>query len=403
MDPRPSRLTATPAPEEPPGSGDTDNPLDAPLAAGADSLGEVQSAAATEAQVSEEHEYGRLGHPINRRSPFFMAFTASFGVAAAAIILWAAFSARQILVLVGLSLFIALGLDPLVTWLQRRSLPRWAAVAIVVVAALGCFAGVVALIVPVVTTQVTNLVVNLPHYERFLTSRSSFIGRTNYRYHVFTRLQQYLTGRSSSLARGIVGVGRAVFSAVVSTLILVVVTIYLLADLPRIKRTIYQLAPRSRRARVVLLGDEIFAKVGGYVLGNVAVSVVAGVATWVWAQIFGIPYSLLLAVLVAVFDLVPLVGSTIGGIVVALVALTVSLPVALGTAVFYLVFRLLEDYLLTPRIMGRTVEVPGLVTVVATLVGGTLLGVVGALIAIPVAAAVLLVVREVSAPGLDRR
>jgi predicted PurR-regulated permease PerM len=152
---------------------------------------------------------------------------------------------------------------------------------------------------------------------------------------------------------------------------------------------------------VVLLGDEMFAKVGGYVLGNVSVSVIAGVTTWVWMEIFGIPYPVLLAVLVAILDLVPLVGSTVGGVIVALVALTVSLPLAIATVAFYLVFRLLEDYLLTPRIMGATVEVPGLVTVVATLVGGALLGIVGALVAIPVAAAVKLVIREVTVPRLD--
>jgi predicted PurR-regulated permease PerM len=122
----------------------------------------------------------------------------------------------------------------------------------------------------------------------------------------------------------------------------------------------------------------------------------------VWMKVFGIPYPVLLAVLVAILDLVPLVGSTVGGVIVALVALTVSLPIAVATVAFYLVFRLLEDYLLTPRIMGATVEVPGLVTVVATLVGGALLGIVGALVAIPVAAAVKLVIKEITVPRLDQ-
>ncbi len=387
-------------PEE--GSEEPQNPLNAPLDSGEHTLDEVTAAAATEAHVSEGHEYGRLGSPINRRSPFVVAFTASLGAAAAFFIVWTTYSARHILILLGLSLFIAAGLDPIVAWFQRRALPRWAAVLIVVVAGLAIFGGILALVVPVITTQVGALINHLPSYERSVGSKGSLLGKLNTRYHLVSRAQKYLSGNGSVLASGIVGVGRAIVSGVISTLIVVVVSIYLLADLPRVKRAIYQLTPRSRRARVVLLGDEMFHRVGGYVLGKVVVSIIAGVATWVWSTIFGIPYPILLAILVAIFDLVPLVGSTVGGIIVALVALSVSVPIAIATVAFYIVFRLLEDYILIPRIMRATVEVPGLVTVVATLLGGALLGIVGALVAIPIAAAVKLVVREVSAPHLDR-
>jgi predicted PurR-regulated permease PerM len=377
------------------------NPLDAPLEGVSAPLDEVSTAAAVEAHATDDHEYGRPGPPIDRRSPFVVAFTASLGVAVAFLIVFSVYSARHVLTLVGLGLFVAAGLDPMVVWLQRHSMPRWAAVVLVVVAALGLLGGVIALVVPVVTTQISGLVDHLPHYETLLKSHSTFAGKLNNRYHIITRVQRYLTSNGQVLASGLVGVGRAVVSGVLSTLIVVVVSIYLLADMPRVKRTIYQLTPRSRRARVVLLGDEMFAKVGGYVLGKVAISLIAGAGTWVWMEIFSIPYPVLLGVLVAVLDLVPFVGSTVGGVIVALVALTVSLPIAIATVAFYLIFRLLEDYLLTPRIMGKTVEVPGLVTVVATLVGWALLGIVGALVAIPVAAAVKLVVREVTVPRLD--
>ncbi|HET9071673.1 MAG TPA: AI-2E family transporter, partial [Acidimicrobiales bacterium] len=136
---------------------------------------------------------------------------------------------------------------------------------------------------------------------------------------------------------------------------------------------------------------------------NLLISAVTGVGTWVWCVIFGVPFPLLLAVLVALFDLVPVVGSTIGGIIVAGVSLTVSLPVAFATVAFYLLYRFLEDYLLAPRIMRRTVDVPGLVTVIATLIGGVLLGIIGALVAIPVAAAVKLLLEELAAPRLEQR
>jgi len=171
--------------------------------------------------------------------------------------------------------------------------------------------------------------------------------------------------------------------------------------MPRIRLFGYRLAPQSRRARVILLGDEVFTKVGGYVLGNFLTSVIAGVGTYIWLVIFGVPYPILLGLLVALLDLIPVIGSTVGGAIVSLVALTVSLPVAIATLGFYVVYRLAEDYLIVPRIMGRTVEVPAVVTVVAVLLGGTLMGLIGALVAIPVAAALRLLLQEVAFHRLD--
>ena len=185
-------------------------------------------------------------------------------------------------------------------------------------------------------------------------------------------------------------------------ILVLIVSIYLLADLPRVKRGLYQLAPQSRRPRMVLLTDEIMARIGGYVLGNLLTSFIAGFGTWAWALALGIPYALLLGLLVALLDLIPVVGSTIGGVIVALIALTVSLTLAIATIVFYFVYRFLEDYLLTPKIMARTVKVPGLLTVVATVIGGTLFGIIGALIGIPVAAAIKLLLEETVIPHLDR-
>lgn len=192
------------------------------------------------------------------------------------------------------------------------------------------------------------------------------------------------------------------FSALTNVLLLVVLTVYFLVDLPRIRAGGYRLIPHSRRPRAILIGDEIFTKVGGYVLGNLAISVIAGVLTLVWLLIFGVPYAALLAIAVAILDLIPVVGSVVGGVLVSLVALTVSLPVCLGTIGFFIGYRLVEDYVLVPRIIGGAVKVPALITVVAVILGGALLGVVGALVAIPVAAALLLLVREVLYPRLDR-
>jgi predicted PurR-regulated permease PerM len=368
-----------------------------------DIVDEIHSAAEAEAGASDEQQYGRVGRPFNRRSPFYIGLTGALGVAVAATLAWTVIAAGQILVLLGLALIIAVGLDPAVAWLHRHGLPRWLAVVIVLVGALGIFAGFVALAIPVLVTQASTLAGDLPHYLRILNNHNTTLGKLNTRFHIVTSLQHLVNGgASSALAGGVLGVGKAILDAVASAVIVVIVSIYLLADLPRVKRGIYQLAPRTRRARMVLLTDEVVNRVGGYVLGNLLTSLIAGIGTWAWALIFGIPYALLLGLLVAILDLIPVVGSTIGGVLVALVALTISPALAIATAVFYFVYRFVEDYVLTPRIMARTVDVPGLVTVVATVIGGTLLGIIGALIAIPVAAAIKLVLEEVTLPRLDQ-
>lgn len=194
--------------------------------------------------------------------------------------------------------------------------------------------------------------------------------------------------------------GSTVIGGIADTFIVAVLTVYFLISIPRIRATLYRFAPNSRRPRTVLIGDEVCAKVGAYLLGNVVISVITGLATFAWLVAFDIPYPVLLAIFVALLDLVPF-GSTVAGFIVAAVALTVSLEVSIATLIFYVVLRVVEDYLLVPKIIGRAVEVPAVTTVVAVLIGGGLLGVVGALVAIPVAAALQLVVRAVLFPRLD--
>jgi predicted PurR-regulated permease PerM len=152
-----------------------------------------------------------------------------------------------------------------------------------------------------------------------------------------------------------------------------------------------------------LLTEEVFDRVGGFMLGNLLTSLVSGVLTYVWLLIFGVPYALLLALFVALLDLIPMVGSTIAGVVVTLVALTEGVPIAIATGGFYIAYRFLEDYLLNPRVMKHTVKVtPGL-TIIATLIGGVLLGLIGALVAIPVAATIHLLLEEVAFPRQNKR
>lgn len=346
--------------------------------------------------------FGRPGRPLNRRSPFFVGMAGAAGVAVTYGLVQLVVAARSVLILIGLALFIAAGLDPLVSWLTRRRLPRWAAVSIVVVGTFAALGGFLAAAIPPLATEAAALADQVPHYMHTLQDHNSQLGRLNDRFHLEQRLTGLLSGGGGSLIGGVLGAGKMVLSAASSLLIVLVLVIYFLAGMPAIKNLLYRFAPRPHRDRTMRISEDIFTKVGGFVLGNVATSLIAGLGTYIWLLIFGVPYAVLLSVFVAFMDLIPVIGSTVGGLVVSLVALTVSVPVAIATAVFYIAYRQAEDYFLVPRIMGRAVEVPAVVTVLATLIGGALLGIVGALVAIPVAAAIRLLLNELLFPRLDR-
>jgi predicted PurR-regulated permease PerM len=367
-----------------------------------DEEGPVAEAEILAAEMSsDEQPLGALGRRFNRRSPFFIGLTASAGVAVTygAVELLSAMSAM--LVLIGVAFFLALGLEPAASWFVNHKLPRWAATTLVFVVFLGLMAAFVSAAIPPLTEQAHQLITQAPQYLQQAQDHSSAIGKLNDRFHLQQRITDALNGSGGSALTGVIDAGTAVFGAVTDTLIVIVLTVYFLFDLPRIRTTLYRLVPNTRRPRTILIGDQVFAKVGAYVLGNVLISVITGGATFVWLMAFGVPYPLLLGIFVGLLDLVPVVGSTIAGVVVALVALTVSLPVCIATIAFFVVFRLIEDYLLVPRIIGRAVNVPALITVVAVLIGGAVLGIVGALVAIPIAAAVQLIIQEVLYPRLD--
>jgi predicted PurR-regulated permease PerM len=352
--------------------------------------------------TGESSPWGRPGEPVSRRSPFLIGMAAAAGVAVVAGCVELILLASDALVLIGLALFIAIGLEPAVAWLVRHGLRRWAAVTLVSVGSLGLILGFLAAVIPPLVAQGTAFASRAPAYLRALQDHNSVIGKLNERFHLQQSLDQTLNGGTASILNGVLGAGTIVFNALVSTIAVIVLTVYFLASFPQLRNTLYRLVPNSRRPRTVLIGDRIFAQVGAYVIGNVIVSLIAGFLTFVWVLIFGVPYPLLLAIMVALLDLVPVVGSTVAGAIVCLVALTVSVPVTLATAAFFVVYRFLEDYLLFPKIIGRVVDVPSVVTVVAVLLGGMIYGIIGALVAIPIAAATLLVVQELLLPRLDQ-
>ena len=320
-----------------------------------DEEGPVAEAETRAAEMSsDEQPLGSLGRRFNRRSPFYIGLTASAGVAITYGMVRVLTSLSSILVLIGVAFFLTIGLEPAASWLVNRGLRRWLATTLVFVIFLAALGGFVAAAIPPIVQQAGDLIHQMPHYLQQAQDHSSAIGKLNDRFHLQQRITDAINGSGGSGLNEVVSAGTAVFGAVADSLIVIVLTVYFLADMPRIRTALYRLVPHTRRPRAILIGDEVFAKVGAYVLGNILISVITGVATFIWLIAFGVPYPLLLAIFVAVLDLVPIVGSTIAGIVVAVVALTVSLPVCIATIVFFVVFRLLEDYLLVPRIAAQT-------------------------------------------------
>lgn len=356
------------------------------------------------AQVSADQPFGVPGAPMGRRSDLRRGFSLTTGALLALLVGFAVYAVRHELVLLLIAAFVAIGLDPAVRWLVRRRLSRPRAVAVIALLALLLLGGFLAAAFPPLAKEATQLVAAAPRYARDLQDQHNALGRLNAKYHVAQRIQESLrNGLTVNAAGGLLSAGTAVLSFTFQLLLTLVLVIYFLADLPKIKQAVYRLVPLRRRPRFGLLADEVIARVGGYVLGNVATSFVAVVASYILLLSLGVPYALVLSVLTGVLDLIPLVGSSIAGIIVALVALaTVSPTAALITVAFHIVYRLFEDYLLNPRVLRKTVDVSPMVTIVAVILGGALLGIVGALIAVPAAAAVQLVLTEVVYPTRDR-
>jgi predicted PurR-regulated permease PerM len=359
--------------------------------------------AGAQRELDESHEsLGALGRPFSRQMPYFAGLTGGLGLATAYAIARGIAEVASVLVIVGLALFLAIGLDPIVVFLMKRRISRGLAVAIVTFGFLAFLAFFAFASFAPISHEVTNLITNYPKYKAELAGGKGWAGRLVVKLH----LQRYLKGPSKLGAAdvgGILGAGKILLSAGVATISVAVLTIYFLIALPGVKKLWLAIVPRSRRERTALLTDEVFGRVGGFMLGNLLTSLISGALTYVWLLVFGIPYALLLGLFVALMDLIPMVGSTLAGVVVSLVALTKGLPVAIATAAFYVLYRFLEDHLLNPQVMKHTVRVtPGL-TIVASLVGASLLGLVGVLVAIPLAATAHLLLEEVAFPRQNQR
>ena len=345
----------------------------------------------------ESQPFGAPGSPLSRHSAFYVGFTGTLGVLLALVLGMAIRDAKSVLILVVVSIFLAVGLNPIVEWLMHRGIKRRWSVIIVTLGVLGFLTLFVVSLVPVVRDQIQALIDNVPGWlEDLRTNRR--VQDLDQKYDVIDKANEKL--RDPDLAETAFGsvftVGLAVLGALWNAFLIFVLTIYLLSSLPQIKRAVYGLAPASRRQRVTYLGDEILRSVGGYVAGAFVIATCAGVTSFIFLEIVGLAeYAVALALVVAILDLIPLVGATIGAVIVSLVGFATEPKIGVACVIFYVIYQQLENYVLYPRVMRSSVDVPGVVTVIAVLIGGTLLGVVGALLAIPTAAAVLLILREV--------
>jgi predicted PurR-regulated permease PerM len=200
---------------------------------------------------------------------------------------------------------------------------------------------------------------------------------------------------------GVLGVGKAVISGAVAGLTILILTLYFLVSLPSVTKAAYRIVPASRRDRVSKLSDAIIYRIGIFVGGQVAVSIVAGFFALILGLAINLPYKTALAMVVLVCGLIPLVGHFLGITVVTLVALSKSPTAAIISFIAYLIYVQIENYVIMPRIMKRSLSIPGLVTIVAVLLGTSLMGLVGGIVSVPLAAAVLLILDEVVFPRSD--
>ncbi len=212
------------------------------------------------------------------------------------------------------------------------------------------------------------------------------------------KVRDYVQGGDfvGSLFGGAVGIGLAVLGAFFNAFIILVLTLYFLASMQSTKTALYQLAPASRRDRVTKLGNRILSGVGGYVSGAFLVALSAGITSLIFLFVVGLgEYAVALAFVVALLDVIPMIGATIGAVIVTAIGFATDVHVGIACIIFYVVYQQLENYVIYPKVMSRSVDLPGAVIVIAALVGAALLGVVGALLAIPTAAAILTLIREV--------
>ena len=318
-------------------------------------------------------------------------------VISVAVVLEVLWIARHVISWVVIALFLALALNPLVEWLQRHGLRnRGAATGASFLIMLILIAAIGALFVPTLVSQVNDFVKAVPGYVHDLTHGRGRLGFLETKYHVVEKVRQALNTGGASKLLGLSGtalaITKGVITAIVATVTIAFMTFFMLVEGPSWMERFYSLLPKESQARWRKVGHDIYRAVGGYVTGNLLISLIAGVATTIVLLILGVPYAVALGLLVAILDLIPLAGATIAGILIALVAFIHSIPAGIVVVVFFVVYQQIENHFLQPVIYGRTVQLSPLVVLISVLIGAQLAGILGALAAIPVAGSLQVII-----------
>lgn len=321
-------------------------------------------------------------------------------------------SLSTILTYVGAALFLALGLDPLVSFLARHGWPRWLSIVTVLVGLLGAFAGLIFALIPVVIDQVSKLIKVVQSDILPSITKGTFWDNVQKNFPwldvsaVQSSYEDFLKGLNvNTIFGGVFSTGVAIAGGLAGAVVVFILTLYFVSSLGTIKRGVYQLVPASRRPKFIDLAEQITDAVGKYVMGQGALGIVNGICSFIFltliAPLFGAPvsYSVLLAFIALLGSLIPLVGTITSSVIITLAVWAFNgFPSVLAVGIYYAVYMQVEAYVISPKIMNQAVSVPGVVVVIAALAGGTLLGVLGALVAIPVAASILLIIKQVVIP-----
>lgn len=353
-----------------------------------------------EPEAGEHVATADLATTVTPRHPVQTGFLLTVGVGIALGLYFMITNVGQLVMWIAVALFIALGLDPIVRWFEGRGMPRTVGVLASILFLIVLVGGIMGTLIPTIIQQTTQFIAQAPTIiADFLNS--DFFRTIDNQFHVSTRItdevNKFFTNGSAvgGLFGGVLGVSGMVFQGFFGVITVLVLAIYFLSSLPAMKAWAYRLAPRSKRPRVQALSEEITNSVGNYVMGQAVVAALNALYAFIVMSIVGVPYALLLAFVVLILAFIPLVGAVIAGIVVSLIALTVTWQTAVIYAICYFAYLQFEAYFISPRIMQRAVAVPGAVAVIAVIAGGSLMGIAGALMAIPLAAGALLIVREV--------
>jgi predicted PurR-regulated permease PerM len=314
-------------------------------------------------------------------------------IIAVAILLEVIWIARHVLVWIIISLFLALALNPAVEWFQRHGIPRrgWAA-ALTYLLTIGFFVGIGFTFIPTLVDQVNDFVHKLPDYVHDVTHGHGRLGFLETKYHIQERVQKAVREGGATKVFGLSGVAfsiaKGVITIVIATITIAFMTFFMLLEGPTWVDRLYGVLPERSQERWRKVGYDIYRTVGGYVTGNLLISLIAGVLTTVVLLIMGVPYAVALGLIVAILDLIPLAGATIAAILIGVVAFLHSIPAGIVVVIFFIVYQQVENHLLQPVIYGRTVQLSPLAVLISILIGAELAGVLGALAAIPVAGSI---------------